>query len=315
MPHRNIRKPCTDCMLTYMHAGLETVNGESVNTDKGLWLHHMVAINKNGRSDATCGWNPASLPHIDVGAVAASSERFFSSGNERTVVDVNAWYPTTAGYHVKSGDSFSFIVDLMNENTSSKNVYMTITWEYVPGVPKGWSDVRPVWFDADQCGVSDVKPKKQSGQYMISSKSWTANFNGKVIAMGSHLHDGGSHLEIIRNGKLVCDSIAHYGETPQYRSKAMSSSKAMKGMEMKHISQITLCGNTPANPEAVGQINKGETWVIKGYYDYDAHPGMLTDSGKQADVMAISSKSYNSSCDKLANLHSHVRCRPSQGLG
>jgi len=290
MPHRNTRKPCTDCTITYMRAGLESTSGASVNSDKGLWLHHMVAINNNGRADATCGSNPASLPHLDVGTMAATAERFFSSGNERTVIDTWAWAPKKVGYYFKKGDTMSFIVDLMNMNDRASKVYMTITYEYVPGKPAGFLAARPVWFDADQCGVSDVKPKAQRGSYVISSRPWSANFDGSIIAMGAHLHDGGTHLEIIRDGKVECDAHAKYAENPQYVSGGMAGmSRSMRdGSATKHISSIELCGNTEQEPDKFPKLQRGQKWVIKGYYDYNTHPGMLNDSGKQSDVMAIS---------------------------
>jgi hypothetical protein len=130
MPDRNVQKPCTTCTVTRMQAGLEDAAGNVMNTNNGLWLHHMVAINKGpGRKDPTCVDNYRSLPHIDVGSSAQNSERFFSSGNERTTVDVSLSNEVNSGYYIKSADQFSFIVDLMNDNMEAKVVYMTITYE------------------------------------------------------------------------------------------------------------------------------------------------------------------------------------------
>jgi hypothetical protein len=44
-----------------------------------------------------------------------TSERYFSSGNERTHFRIDyAGEATNAGYHVKATDTMAFIVDLMN---------------------------------------------------------------------------------------------------------------------------------------------------------------------------------------------------------
>jgi hypothetical protein len=288
LPHRSVKKPCTDCVITYMRAGLEDVRGETVNANNGLYLHHMVAINSNGRSDATCGSNPASLPHIDVGTTAATAERFFSSGNERTRVDIGMFPSFKAGYYVKPNDNFNLIVDLMNENPKEEKVYMTITYEYITGKPEGFSDLRPVWFDADQCGVSDVKPKSQNGAYTIAARPWRANFDGKIIALGSHLHDGGINAVVTRDGEVVCNSEAKYAETSAYVSQMkgrnrMTVTEQMGSME--HISSLSLCGTKDGVD--IGDIKKGQTWVIKGNYDYSVHAGMKNGRGKQSDVMAI----------------------------
>lgn len=67
-----------------------------------------------GRWDPTC-LNSPSLPHVDVGATPGNSERYFSSGNERTFFGMDhAGADTKFGYHVKSTDKMAFIVDLMN---------------------------------------------------------------------------------------------------------------------------------------------------------------------------------------------------------
>lgn len=68
------QKPCADCLVTWIRAGLEYPNGTVANADTGLWLHHTVFMNTQ-RTSVVC-------PDVDVG------EYFFASGNERTAVDI-----------------------------------------------------------------------------------------------------------------------------------------------------------------------------------------------------------------------------------
>jgi hypothetical protein len=50
-----------------------------------------------------------------------------------------------------------------------KTVYLTMTYDLIDGpLPAGWRDVKPVWFDANQCGTSEVSPPKQSGKFVIT---------------------------------------------------------------------------------------------------------------------------------------------------
>jgi hypothetical protein len=81
-------------------------------------------------------------------STAAESERFFSSGNERTPADI---YQTgiKAGYHVAKEDKWSFIVDLMSQNMMAKDVYLTITFEYVPENEPGFQKTKVIWLDAE----------------------------------------------------------------------------------------------------------------------------------------------------------------------
>lgn len=65
--------PCHGCLITWMQAGLEFADGSYANANTGMWLHHTVLVNR-GRSD--------------VKSCRPSPQRFFASGNERTVLDL-----------------------------------------------------------------------------------------------------------------------------------------------------------------------------------------------------------------------------------
>jgi hypothetical protein len=43
-PTPTISKPCSDCMIVGMNAGLEYPDGRDANTDTGLWLHHVYSV-------------------------------------------------------------------------------------------------------------------------------------------------------------------------------------------------------------------------------------------------------------------------------
>jgi hypothetical protein len=68
------QKPCTDCLVTWIQAGLEYPNGTVANADTGLWLHHTVFSNTQ-RTAIIC---PAS----------STGDEFFASGNERTPTNI-----------------------------------------------------------------------------------------------------------------------------------------------------------------------------------------------------------------------------------
>lgn len=68
--------PCSDCLVTWMQAGLEYPNGTVANADNGLWLHHTVFSMYN-KPNAVC-------------KNKGGGDRFFASGNERTPFDLTA---------------------------------------------------------------------------------------------------------------------------------------------------------------------------------------------------------------------------------
>jgi hypothetical protein len=73
-----------------------------------------------GRKDSTCGDNPTSLPHLLVGTNSSSSERIFSSGNERTPAVTGDWKLPDAGIKLVDQDKFHIIADLMNTNENEE---------------------------------------------------------------------------------------------------------------------------------------------------------------------------------------------------
>jgi hypothetical protein len=64
--------PCHGCLITWMQADLEFADGSSANAATGMWLHHTVFMNLGRPAVKSCG---------------SGRERFFASGNERTVMD------------------------------------------------------------------------------------------------------------------------------------------------------------------------------------------------------------------------------------
>jgi hypothetical protein len=68
----DVEKPCNNCLITSLQAGLEYPNGTYANANTGMWLHHIVTYDF-ARKDMAC----PDLPY-----------RFFASGNERTPLDL-----------------------------------------------------------------------------------------------------------------------------------------------------------------------------------------------------------------------------------
>lgn len=69
----NSAPPCIDCVLTHIQAGLEYADGTHANINSGMYLHHVVLGNLE-RDSVVCPLN---------------SETFFTSGNERTRVELS----------------------------------------------------------------------------------------------------------------------------------------------------------------------------------------------------------------------------------
>jgi hypothetical protein len=251
----NITKPCSNCFITSMQANLiDPSNGQTLNIDDGLWLHHMVLFNR-AKQDITCG------PNTLIGGLG---QRFFSSGNERTPTKADGLY----GYPVGAGDQWTLIYDLMNTTAQPRPVSIVVNFSWVPDTTPGYRAITPVWLDINQCGNSQ-RPA-QTGQYSYNY-TWTAPQNGKLIGIGGHLHDGGADLAVTRGNEWICMIKPSYGGDPAYIEGPGSLS--MPGMP--HISSMSRCQGTRDKP--VATIRAGDQLILTAYYDSNAHMQMGTE--------------------------------------
>jgi hypothetical protein len=259
--HTSDTKPCTDCMVTYIHAGLEFANGTTANTDSGLWLHHVIlSLDAPDRHDRVCNWMP--------------KERIFSSGNERMPVDMTNGGSIRAGYPFYPKDKLRVTLELQNQNDAAQEVFLTVTYDFLPFVKQQeFKEVRAMWFDVSNCTISFV-PAKATPRFDYTMNSWKSTVDGQLLFVGGHLHDGGVDVLVHQNEKQVCDSTATYGGGKGFITAGG------KDAGMEHISNMTTCHN-------FGRIKKDDVWSITANYDYSRFKGMQNEKGMKDMVMGI----------------------------
>jgi hypothetical protein len=250
----NIAKPCTNCFIKSIQANLKKPDGTVANVNTGQMLHHMVlAANGTGKTDPTCG------------SFFGTGQRFFASGNERT----RFLYPPGYGYKVNTGDSWTLISDFMNMSSTVAPVDIEMTFTYVNASPS-IKPITPIWLDVAQCGISEVPSRTGSYSYVYT---WTVNVPGKLLGIGGHLHDGGTHMNIKKgNGQLICNSVAGYGGPGFEMGGGMDHDDG--GMDHgdvhQALSSMTQClSSSEATP--VAQLNRGDRVVMTAYYNSNLH--------------------------------------------
>jgi hypothetical protein len=102
-----------------------------------------------------------------------------------------------------------------------------------------------------------------------------------------HVHDGGTHLTLSVDGKLVCDSVATYGTAGETGGMAMSGmtggmtggshtgggqGSSSSGKAEEHITSMSVCFDDKLG---VKELKKGQKWNLKAYYDYDKYVNIL----------------------------------------
>lgn len=161
----------------------------------------------------------------------------------------------------------------------NQTAIVTITYEYLPGLPSSFYKVTPIWLDITGCGDSEM-PAKNNTAFQYTSPIWTANATGRVTAGVGHLHDGGVNLVITQNNNTMCDSIAAYGQNPGYIDP---SGMSMPGMTMGnmgvHISSLSEC--------STGQVNLGDNMTVTAFYNTTEYMPMTNTDGSLAPIMGI----------------------------
>jgi hypothetical protein len=237
-----VQKPCTNCYVTSMQADLVYEDGRRAGYSTNAQLHHMVLANWSwGRSDATCN---VGFP-FPLGLIFG--QRFFASGDERTRIHFPAGY----GYRVDAFDTWNLIYELAGMTADPQNVYIKMSYDYVPASTPGMKNVEPIWFDVAQCGFSEISRPAGPSQ---ASWTWNVNRPGQIVAIGGHIHDGGINIAIRNDttGQLICDSRAGYGESPLYIDHHGTG----------HISSMSACIR-----EGVATVANGQRVTETAYYD------------------------------------------------
>lgn len=241
----DVEKPCTKCKLISITPDLVYTDDSEANLETGPMLHHtMLAASGGGKSDANCTEFPFNL----------LGERFFASGNERTAVDISS---LPYGYEITKSEDWNMVTELMNWETTEKEVEVRITFKYATGSDaNNRENLRPVWLDLDQCSL-DSEVSVPSGEESDSHYDWEVNVPGDLIATAGHIHDHGVNVELTnesQEGALLCNSVAGFGgtgyETPD---------------EHPHVSSMGVCLAEEEKPLA--ELEEGEELRLHAIYD------------------------------------------------
>ncbi len=237
----NMAKPCSDCYITGAIPDLEFDSGGgnwvSSNFANGAMLHHFVIFN-DARPDTTCG--PIFTP-VGLG------DRFYASGNERTVMDL----PDGYGYYIPaSSSSTQWDINLHIHNVGSQTrayrVAVTFTWQ---PASDNLRDLTSIWLDENNCSTS-IYPVPAG--YDDRHWDWTSNTEGRVITIGGHVHDFGLSVSVekVSTGQWLCASNAGYASGSAFDPAAVASPP--RPNNAGHPSDAASI--SPGDPSYVGHI-------------------------------------------------------------
>ena len=211
----NLQKPCSDCYITGAVPSLEYDNGGgnwvTSNYVNGAMLHHFVIFNK-ARADTTCG--PIFTP-LGLG------DRFFASGNERTVMDL----PDGYGYYISANTppstNWDINLHIHNVGAASHSYRVAVTFTWQPAADN-LHDLKSIWLDENNCSTSTYPVP---AGYTDTHWDWTSNSEGRIITIGGHVHDFGSSVSAQKTntGEWLCASSGGYATGSAFDPAAVAS--------------------------------------------------------------------------------------------
>jgi len=268
--------PCSNCYVVAAQGTLELADGSEANIHNGGWLHHMVMIRRNGvtAGSPTCR-SGGGLGGIGGGSSRISMAQMWSTGNERVTKRTNSKHKF--GHKIDGTQSGTMTFELMNESKASMTYYMRFRYEVIDfnsPAAAGYQAVATLWLDIGGCSGSNVPARE--GVYQIESPVYKLTMGGLLLETSSHLHDGGTHMDVFHNGKKACTSNVLYGRKPGTRETPGGG-----GHGMLHISDAQLCQN-------FAQVKTGDEMKVIAYYDAVKYPQMVH-GGELHPIMGIMS--------------------------
>lgn len=196
----DLEHPKVNFSLRYMHARLVDAKGRFVPQEQ-VMLHHVTFVNR-GRVDGE-----RSQFYCEEG----NRERFYGTGEE----DQSMILPKGYGYRVRGGDRWHASWMLMNHRPGPRKVFIEYTMRY--GV--GWSDtpVTPYWLGVAPCKrdpIFQVPGGADPGSTFVRQIDWTPPVDGRIVAVGTHLHGGAKAMRITDpscGDRTLAESIPEYG--------------------------------------------------------------------------------------------------------
>jgi hypothetical protein len=239
---------------------------KEIDFNKGLYNHHNVFFDLGGSFPVplSCGsgWFDMSnykMPvNIFMGGAADTTSNHYTSKDGKF----------NSGYYLGKNSDVLQMIDIVNYNNKTVNVFTISEIEYVPGKPEGLLPANAVSIALGMCdgsaGMKLMEPmfKGQTAdgkkKFEIAGKDVIIARDGYFLNWHGHMHDGGVAMSAKINGKEVCNSKALYGG-PGHEGTSE------KGEKWTTINSMEFC-------EESIKVSKGDNLTITADFDMSAHP-------------------------------------------
>ena len=186
--------------IVEMHARMVDSAGRPMSPQR-LMLHHVVFLNLGARTGDRHDGSCPELPR----------ERFYGNGEEDEALQLPPGY----GYPVGARDRWRMSWMVMNHRNRQEKGWIeyTVTVDDDPTL----SPVKPFWLDVAGCGkgsIFSVPGGEGPGAVQDQSIPWIPPRDGRIVAMGSHLHGGALAMRVTEpdcGDRTLAESRPTYG--------------------------------------------------------------------------------------------------------
>ena len=196
-PKAPVRAPKVNGYVVGMTVDLVDARGRPI-TIRDVMLHHVV-FHRRARLGER---GPCTSPY---------GEPIYGTGEEKQDLRLPAGY----GYRIRRGDRWRVTAMLMSHSIRPKVAYIRYRVKVVTG--KRLTPVRPFWLRANGCGKQVSYPVPGGGPPGSTSRrssTWRVPFNGRIVAVGGHLHGSARNMWLSQprcHNRRLLDTAPRYG--------------------------------------------------------------------------------------------------------
>ena len=250
-PKAPVKAPNVDGYVVGMRVDLVDRKNRPI-TIRDVMLHHVV-FHRSARMAlrGTCS--------------SRSSEPIYGTGEENQQLRLPPGY----GYRIRRGDRWRITAMLMSHSVRAENAY--IRYRVTVRTGQRLTPVRPIWVRANGCDKQVSYPVHgggAEGSTTIRSYRWRVPFDGRIVAVGGHLHGGARNMTLsqprCRNRQLL-DTAPRYGTPNHLYYRARPILHEPGPVDTRYFLSRT---GIP--------VRKGERLRLTGAYDADVpHPRVM----------------------------------------
>jgi plastocyanin len=197
LPKVDVPAPHRDGYVTHMTAKLEYADGRRVPIQE-VMLHHLVFLaSGDGAGRTSCE--------------GRQGEPFYGTGEEHQDLVLPEGY----GYRVRPHMRWRMQAMLMSHSLDQQQVQVVYTYTIVTG--ERLTRVKPLWLRANGCTTHpsyDITGGGAPGSTHLKTHDWTMPINGRIVAVGSHLHGSSYGMMIKEPGcgnRTIIRNRSRYG--------------------------------------------------------------------------------------------------------